>query len=175
MAEQRVMIFIDGSNFYHALKQWCGRTDARFERVCEKLVGARQLVRNYYYNAVVDQTREAQRYADQQRFFQMVRSLPYFELRLGRLVYQGWPNVPPYEKGIDVQIATDMLIHAVRGNYDVGILVSGDNDFTGALQAVKDLGKHVEVALFGNGSRSLRDVADRVVTLDANYLSDCWR
>ncbi len=68
-----------------------------------------------------------------------------------------------------------MLVHAVRGNYDVAVLVSGDNDFAGALQAVKDLGKNVEVALFGNGSHTLRDVADRVVALDAAFLADCWR
>lgn len=176
MPDLRAMTFIDGSNLYHSLRQHFGRSDLLFEKLCEKLVGDRRLVRNYYYNASVDQTKEAARYKDQQRFLQMIRSLPYFELRLGRLVYQpGWPAVPPYEKGIDVQMATDMLVHAVRDNYDVAVLVSGDNDFTGALQAVKDLGKNVEVALFGFGSQHLRDVADRVTTIDSAFLAGCWQ
>ncbi len=69
-----------------------------------------------------------------------------------------------------------MLTHAFRQNYDVAILVSGDNDFADAVQAVKDLGRTVEIALFGNpgSSRRLRDVADDVIALDANFLSVCW-
>lgn len=103
--------------------------------------------------------------------------VPYFEVRLGRLVYRNWPVAPPFEKGIDVRLATDMLTHAHRGNFDVTLLVSGDSDFADVLQAVKDQGKHVEVALFGSATSSikLRDVADRVITLDAAFLTKCWR
>ena len=44
------------------------------------------------------------------------------------------------------------------------VLVAGDADFVGALQAVKDNGKHVEAALFGEERTSvpLRKVADVV-------------
>lgn len=175
MADLRVMTFIDGSNLYHSLKAEFSRTDLRFEKLCEKLAGDRRLVRNYYYNAAVDQSKEPIRYKDQQRFFQTIETLPYFELRKGRLVYRDWPNVGPYEKGIDIQIATDMIMHAVRGTCDVVLLISGDNDFVGALQAVKDLGKNVEVALFGKGSYSLRGVADRIIELNATFLQDCWK
>ena len=83
---------------------------------------------------------------------------------------------PPHEKGIDIKIATDMLVHGHRNNYDVAILVSGDTDFADAIQAVKNLGHHVEVALFASsGSQKLREVADRVVIIDNSFLSDCWR
>ncbi len=87
-----------------------------------------------------------------------------------------WPEAPPYEKGIDVRVATDMLTHAFRGNFDTAILVSGDNDFADALQAVKDVGRNVEVALFGsvNSSRRLRDVSDDVISLEAPFLGNCW-
>ncbi|MBI2887603.1 MAG: NYN domain-containing protein [Chloroflexi bacterium] len=54
-------------------------------------------------------------------------------------------------------------------------MVSGDNDFVGALQAIKDLGKNVEIALFGSGSQHLRDVADRVVRIDSAFLQGCWQ
>jgi uncharacterized protein (TIGR00288 family) len=85
--------------------------------------------------------------------------------------------VPPYEKGTDVQLTTDMLTHSFKNNYDVSILVAGDNDFVGALQAVKDSGKHVEVALFGKRGTSwqLRNVADRVITLNKQFMSSCWK
>jgi uncharacterized LabA/DUF88 family protein len=177
MADERVMIYIDGSNLYHSLRSECGRTDLNFEELASQLVAGRALVRVYYYNAPKDQTKESDQYARQQRWFDYIRQVPYTELRLGRLVYREWPKVPPYEKGVDVRLATDMLVHGFRDNYDTAVLVSGDNDFSDALQAVKELGKHVEVALFGGAktSQQLRAEADKVVVIDSAFLEDCWR
>ena len=173
----RVMVYIDGSNLYHSLNEAAGRTDLDFSKFSQKLVGShRQLVRTYYYNAPVDQTKEPDRYRGQQRFFQAVKRIDYFEVRLGRLVYRNWPSVPPYEKGVDIRLGTDMLVHGFARNYDVAILVSGDTDFADAVQAVKDRGLHVEVALFNPaGSQRLRDVVDKVTPVDLSFLSDCWR
>ena len=85
--------------------------------------------------------------------------------------------MPPYEKGTDVQLATDMLTHSYKNNYDVAILVAGDNDYAGAVQAIKDNGKHVEVALFGREgtSQELRNVADRIIPINSRLLKDCWK
>ena len=177
MAE-RVMIFIDGSNLYHSLKNYFKRTDLDIGKFCRKLLERRQLVRIYYYNAKVGQRQEPELYKQQQAFLSGINAIPYTELRLGRLVYtSNWPTVPPYEKGTDVQLATDMITHSYKSNYDVGILVAGDNDFAGAVQAVKDNGKHVEVALFGKQgtSQQLRAVADRVISINSRVLKDCWK
>lgn len=173
----RVMIFIDGSNLYHSLKNFFKRTDVDIGKLSNKLFGKRRLVRIYYYNAKVGLKEEPQRYRDQQAFFASVSAIPYCELRLGRLVYINWPNTPPYEKGVDIQLATDMITHSFKNNYDVVVLLAGDNDYVGALQAVKDNGKNVEVALFGKErtSRRLRVVADRVITINTRFLKGCWK
>jgi uncharacterized LabA/DUF88 family protein len=175
MAE-RVMTFIDGNNLYHELKGYFGRSDLDFGKFCSKLTGDRSLVRTYYYNAPVDKAREPDRALRQQRFFRSLQSLPYFELRFGRLVYFDWPRQSPIEKGVDVKLATDMLVHAFRNSYDTAILVSGDTDYAAALQAVKDLGKHVEVALFGGRQTSLqlREISDRTIQIDKKFLRGCW-
>lgn len=174
---ERVMIFIDGSNLYHSLKNFFKRTDLDIGKLSNKLLERRHLVRIYYYNAKVGLKEEPERYRDQQKFFASVNAIPYSELRLGRLVYFNWPNNPPYEKGVDIQLATDMITHSFKGNYDVSVLVAGDNDYVGALQSVKDNGKHVEVALFGKEqtSRQLRAVADRVITINTRFLKGCWK
>ncbi len=174
---ERVMIFIDGSNLYHSLKNHFGRTDLDIGKFCRKLLGRRRLIRIYYYNARVGQKEEPERYKQQQAFFASVNAIPYSELRLGRLVYTNWPSVPPYEKGTDVQLATDMITHSFKNNYDVATLVAGDNDFVSALQAVKNNGKHVEIALFGRqgSSRQLRTVADKIITINSRLLGDCWK
>ncbi len=173
----RLMIFIDGSNMYHSLKAYFKRTDIDIGKFCGKLVEKRRLIRIYYYNARVGLREEPERYRDQQKFFDGVTAIPYTELRLGRLVYNNWPNSPPYEKGVDIMLATDMLTHSFKNNYDVAILVAGDNDYMGAIQAVKDNGKNVEVALFGKERTSiqLRNVTDRVVTINARFLKGCWK
>jgi uncharacterized LabA/DUF88 family protein len=176
MAE-RVMIFIDGSNLYHSLKSYFRRTDIDIGKFCRKLLEKRRLIRIYYYNARVGRKEEPERYKNQQAFLDGVGAIPYTELRLGRLVYYNWPNSPPYEKGVDIQLATDMITHSYKNNYDVAILVAGDNDYVGALQAVKDNGKNVEVALFGKErtSMQLREVSDRVITMNGRLLKGCWK
>ena len=72
-------------------------------------------------------------------------------------------------------VATDMLNLAWKDFYDIAVLVSGDSDFAYALQAVKNLGKHVEVAYFESVvSRDLLDIADYTHLLDRNYFNGLW-
>ena len=179
MAEnsERLMIFIDGSNLYHSLKGIFKRTDIDIGKFCRKLQDKRRLIRIYYYNAIVGRREEPERFRDQQAFFNSISDVPYCELRLGRLVYINWPNTPPYEKGIDIQLTTNLLTHSYKNNYDEAILVAGDSDYVGACQAVKDNGKNIEVALFGkeSTSRPLREVADRILNIDRRFLRGCWK
>ena len=175
--DERVMVFIDGSNLYHSLKQFFNRTDLDIGKLSQKLIEKKRLVRNYYYNATVGMKQEPERYRRQQAFLSSVQAVPYTELRLGRLVYNNWPGTAPYEKGIDIMLTTDLLTHSFKKNFDTAILVAGDTDYVGAIQAVKNNGQNVEVALFGqeNGSKPLRDVADRVLTIDGKLLRNCWK
>jgi uncharacterized LabA/DUF88 family protein len=175
--DDRVMIFIDGSNLYHSLKAFFNRTDLDIGKFCQKLIEKKRLVRVYYYNAIVGLKQEPERYRHQRAFFSSVQATPYTELRLGRLVYNNCPSTPPYEKGIDIMLTTDLLTHSFKRNYDVAILVAGDTDYVGAIQAVKNNGQNMEVALFGkeSSSRPLRDVADRVLTIDGRLLRNCWK
>ncbi|MBE0415245.1 MAG: NYN domain-containing protein [Dehalococcoidia bacterium] len=170
--EERVAIFIDGSNFYHALKDNFGRADLDFEVFASRLCCERRLIRTYYYNVPVDQNREPQRYADQRKFFDRLHQTPYLTLKLGRLVYRGGV---PIEKGVDVWLATDMLNLAWKNVYDTAIVVTGDGDFADAVEAVKELGKHVENAYTKKGlSQHLRQACDRLVVLDMDFLKECW-
>jgi hypothetical protein len=69
-----------------------------------------------------------------------------------------------------------MLHFAWNNLYDVAILVSGDGDFAYALQAAKNMGKHVEVAYFeSNISKSMLDVADNRHLLNQEFFKGLWR
>lgn len=164
-ARKRVMVFIDGSNFYHALKQKHGHARIDFAHMVEALVGPdRDLVRVYYYNAPVNAQEVPEQHRRQQRFLGAVRRLPYFEVKLGRLVRRPHGLV---EKGVDVRLATDMVAAGLRDRYDVAVLVSGDGDFADAVQVVKDAGKHVELAFprCPALARALVEVCDRCIEL----------
>jgi len=168
----RVAIFIDGSNLYHALRSNLGRYDLNFAEFTKKLCGPRRLFRTYYYNVLQDPGQRGEGYREQQEFLNALRETPYLEVRLGGTkLAQGIP----VEKGIDVMLATDLLQFAWNNLYDVAVLVSGDSDFAYALQAVKNMGKHVEVAYFESSvSRDLLDVADNRHLLDRNFFKDLW-
>jgi uncharacterized LabA/DUF88 family protein len=81
----------------------------------------------------------------------------------------------PVEKGIDIMLATDLLYFAWNDFYDTAVLVSGDSDFAYALQAIKNMGKHVEVAYFESGvSKDLLDLADNRHLLNRSFFSGLW-
>ena len=170
--EDRVAIFIDGSNLYHALRSNFRRHDLNFAEFATKLSGARRLFRTYYYNVLQDPLQRPDGYREQQEFLDNLRRTPYLEVRLGTTkIAQGIA----VEKGIDVMLATDLLYFAWNDFYDVAVLVSGDSDFAYALQAVKNMGKHVEVANFQSGvSKDLLDVADNRHLLDRGFLRGLW-
>ena len=165
-------VFIDGSNLYHSLEENCRRYDLDFRAFTEKLCKGRPLFRVYYYNVLRDMDRNPQAYQDQQKFLSALYNTPYLEVRLGTSKMRGDVVV---EKGVDIMVATDLLKQARDNLYDVAILVSGDGDFAYAVQAVKDLGKHVEIAAFpSNLSWELANVADDREFFTPEYFDSLW-
>jgi len=165
---ERVCIYIDGSNLYHSLKEECGQARLDFAKFISWLVGSRHLVRTYYHIAAIGQ--DATQAKKHQRFLASLKHIPYLEVKLGRLEPRGSTYV---EKGIDVAISVDMLSMAVKNIYDTAILVSCDGDYVKAIDAVKDTGKHVEVACFQRAYH-LRQHADKIIHLDKTSLAGLW-
>jgi uncharacterized LabA/DUF88 family protein len=191
----RVAIFIDGSNFYHQLKKAFGKAAIDYRKFPEKLCGAqRSLIQTYYYTAPFPRNIDPQKAIDQQKFFACLQKIPNLSLCLGRLekrsldlapelkksIEQALGNpLPPFylvEKGVDVKIAVDMLRLAIEDVFDTAILVSGDGDFADVLQAVKETGKGVELALVsGTPARALIAACDRKARfLNESFFADCW-
>jgi len=168
----RVAIFIDGSNLYHALKNNFRRSDLYYSGFMSKLCNARPLFRAYYYNILQDPNKWPEAHKEQQEFLEVLHKTPYLELRLGTTKVAGGV---PIEKGIDVMLATDLLYFAWNNSYDTAIVVSGDSDFRYAIQAVKNLGKHVEIAYFENAvSKDLLEIVDNWQLMDRNFFNNLW-
>jgi len=120
---KRVMVFIDGGNLYHGLRDFVGRTDVDLGKLAQKLAGDRELVRTHYYNCPVRREDGEDRYRRQQKFFDALRNLPDFEIMLGHL--QQDRSGALVEKGVDVSLAVDMLSRAYKDHDDRAVLVSG--------------------------------------------------
>lgn len=162
---ERVAVYIDGSNFYHAVKDQRGSARVDFEHLVNGLADGRVLVRTYYYNALPRESEVAEdQFTQQRNFFESINRLPCFEVKLG---YIDRGN----QKGVDVQLATDMILGAVRGVYDTAVVVSGDGDFAIPVQAVKDMGKQVEHAFFPGWGKQLIRAADRFLDI-SEYIKD---
>lgn len=169
--DERVVIFIDGSNLYHGMKEILGKVNLDYERFARKLCGQRKLLRVYYYIPLVSRQETEEQFRSQQRFLTYLQDIPYFHIKYGRLARQGELLV---EKVIDVQIAVDMVVYGARNFYDTAILVSGDGDFAPAIESVKELGKNVECAFFPEQtSVIIRQLSDVYIPLNDEFLKEC--
>lgn len=154
MPKEKICIFIDGGNVFHAANALNIRVD--FAKLIRELTGSRQLIQAYYYGATPNTP-------EQNRFFDKLRHLD-IEVKTSPLrQYQG----TPFEKGIDVMLVTDMLLFAHQNRYDTALLVSGDKDFTYAIKAIQAIGKTVEAAAFTHAfATELQQTANKTIILD---------
>jgi uncharacterized LabA/DUF88 family protein len=154
MSNERLCIFIDGGNVFHAANTLKIHIDmAKLVRV---LTASRTLIQTNYYGAT-------QNTPEQHRFFDKLRHLGFIVKTRSLRQYQD----TPFEKGIDVMLVTDMLILAYTDTYDTALLVSGDKDFTYSVQQLQTLGKTVEVAAFKHTlATELQQTADTTILLD---------
>lgn len=154
----RVAVFIDGNNLFHAAR--FHNLDIDYNKLLRVLLGDGRLLRAFFYTGV-DAGAERQ-----QGFLLWMRRNGFRVIQKElKTFYDGTRKA-----NLDVEIAVDML--SLAGRYDTAVLVSGDEDFVYALNAVAYKGCRVEVAGFrSNTAPRLIDVADFFIDLgDINEL-----
>lgn len=155
----RVMLFFDGRNFFNGLKRTHGPAERidynKLTRsVVETVVPANDhgiFMGAHYYVGVSDDT-----FASTIQFLDGLANCPGFfvqkhkqtrrDVRCPRCKEQ---YAYATEKGVDVQIAVDMLLKYHAKAYDAAVLFSGDEDFVPAVLALRSLGAQVWVATWG--------------------------
>lgn len=168
MAKERVAIFIDGSNFYHSTKKLRIVNKINFQKLINELTGGRELIKVFYYNASLDQGANPKIYWEQQKFFNILRDIPKFEVILCKLRKTKRNGQTKYEmKGDDTHLVSDFVGEAYENLYDTTIIVSGDEDFISPIKRVKKLGKKIENAYFSSSSSyNLRNACDNSIKLN---------
>lgn len=148
----RVAVFIDGNNLFHAAR--FHNIDIDYNKLLRVLLGDGRLLRAFFYTGV-DAGAERQ-----QGFLLWMRRNGFRVVQKElKTFYDGTRKA-----NLDVEIAVDML--SLAGKYDTAVLVSGDEDFVYAVNAVAYKGCRVEVAGFrSNTAPKLIDVADFFIDL----------
>jgi hypothetical protein len=161
----RVVVFIDYQNVYQSARRafhhpadpyWCGQVDP--VRVAVRLAADspfdRQLKQVRVYRGVPTGGRG---YGASRRQHERWQRSPLVDLTLRPLRY---PSGSPQEKGIDVALAVDFVVMAVRNQFDVGILMSTDTDLMPAIEFVVALtgttGPRAEVAAWSLAGHAQR-------------------
>ena len=148
MEKQRVIVYVDGFNFYYGLKKnphWKRYYWLDIVSFFEKFMKPEQeLLCVKYFSAKPNNNDKALR---QNAFFQANKENPKFQLILGKYFhktiqcYHCGNTIQTYEeKESDVRIATQIVNDANNHNCDVAILVSADSDMLPAVELALEAG-----------------------------------
>jgi uncharacterized LabA/DUF88 family protein len=146
MNKQRVIVYVDGFNFYFGLrsKKWKKYYWLDMVKFAEGLLRPHQeLIEVNYFSAKHTNLEKSYR---QNAFFQANKLNPKFTLHLGKYLTK---NIECHfckniihsyeEKETDVRIATTMLADMYGNRCDVSLLISADSDLVPPIERIKEL------------------------------------
>lgn len=148
---QRCIVLIDGSNFYFKLKDLGlhNLLNFKFNRLLKLLAKSYQIINVCYYIGRIrqDGTIKSEKLFDAQQ--RLLGNLKKYNItyNLGFLLKS---NGEFHEKGVDVQIAVDILVATYENYCDRIILVSSDTDLAPAIRKAREKGKIVEYIGFSH-------------------------
>jgi uncharacterized LabA/DUF88 family protein len=151
---ERIFIAIDGSNFYHRMREGpinlANLLEFNYDKFAYWLAKGNEIVAKNYYIGVIraktNQLKAQQMRRDQQRLFAKLQKTGW-KISAGYILdFDG----KYHEKGVDVQIAIDLLRGAYENIYDKFILLSSDTDLLPAIKLAISLGKKIEYVGFSH-------------------------
>lgn len=154
----RVMVFIDASNL---LSQLSKEINIKFDsrRPTPPVITLADNIISSIYNMIKCQLPPSNRFLVRRYWFASYVGGDDFEVNYREILRSH--RIEPYifkskhgskaEKGVDIALAKEMLVNAFNDNYDVGVLVSGDEDYVGLVSEVKRYGQLIYGGFFSKG------------------------
>jgi uncharacterized LabA/DUF88 family protein len=141
----KTICFIDNSNIFGGQQASGWRIDwARFQQYLEQ---NGQVWQVHLFASEQDPPR-----AIQTNFYRFLKDQLHWEIHLYELGRKSHTcsrcdnnDVTSAEKGVDVGLATKMMVLGVNKAYETAILVAGDRDYLETVKFVKNLGLRVEI------------------------------
>ncbi len=147
MSKKSCIILIDGSNFFFKLKDLKMHNLLKFDfKEFAGMLGSEMDIKSgtYYVGRIrTDKTKKTQRLFDNQRKLLAILKKYAFKYTLGYLMKSQKDNIF-HEKGVDVNIAVDIMVAAYENKCKRIILVSSDTDLIPAIKKAQEKGIEVE-------------------------------
>lgn len=148
----KILIQFDGSNFYKKVKKIAPElhlTNFDYSKFSKNISGSEKNKSIYYVGEIKkfnNDKKSQSLYSGQQSLFSNLRS-HNFDIKLGYILFS---NNEYHEKGVDVQIAVDMVRGAIKNEYDICYLISSDTDLLPAIKDARTNGKKIIYVAFEN-------------------------
>ena len=114
-------------------------TDALFQRIKHTITNETNPTKKSKFEYLLSET---ERFREgQKKFLEKAATFNFFEIRKKPLQFTQSKGV--FQKGVDVQLAVDLVSNAYLNNYDIAALFSGDIDLLESLKLIKNLGKQI--------------------------------
>jgi uncharacterized LabA/DUF88 family protein len=169
------LVIFDGSNFYHGAKRLAPRvhlTDFNYKKLAETIAKSKNLNIEYCVGEIRQErhrTKSIRLYANQQALF-------YNLEKQGINVKKGYmlKHFTYHEKGVDVQIAIDILTGALKNEYSKCYIISSDTDILPAILEARTVGKKVIYVGFENSvSRAMKANCNSTFLISKKLIKDC--
>lgn len=149
-ARGKSICFIDNANIFHGQQDIGWRIDwQRFVRFLEE---DGEIWQTYFFASEHDPPLQ-----NETSFYQFLKEQLRWEVSLYRLGQKTLScqncehtHTTFAEKGVDVGLATKMLMLGINQAYETAILVAGDRDYVETVKFIKGLGLRVEVIAWRN-------------------------
>ncbi len=148
----KVLVIIDGSNFYHGSKKLCPEvhlTNFEYRKFVEELIG----IKNPRVLYCVGEIKREQGNKKAEGMYAQQQSLFYNLEKQGIEVYKGFmlkSDGKYHEKGVDVKMAVEIASGALKNEYSECFLVSSDTDIIPAILEAKKVKKKIIYVGFEN-------------------------
>jgi uncharacterized LabA/DUF88 family protein len=141
--EKRAVAFIDGQNLFHCAKAAYGYREPTYDvralasTICRTMKWSLREIR--FYTGLPDRRRAS-------RLLDAWNAKPARMGQNGIVTYTrplSYAGLPPVgrEKGIDIRIALDVVRLGRLNHYDVGLILSQDQDLVEAVNEIKEIAK----------------------------------
>jgi len=181
----RVGIFIDGGYLDQILKHTFNRIRIDFEKLIRHLGRDERVLRVYYYHCPPykddpPSREQNERFARAESFYAQLERIPKFEVRKGKLAKRETPDGSPYyvQKGIDVLLATDLVLLSAKQSISRAVVLAGDSDYLPAIQIAKNEGVHITLVHGPDGTYHKHDLwqhADERIALTEEIVQSMRR
>jgi uncharacterized LabA/DUF88 family protein len=152
------MIFVDAQNVTIASKEYYGEPKQLDPvRLATFLSKDTDLIRPYWFDSHPRDNKP-------QGFYHFLRMEGGYRVTSKPRRQRGDRNI---EKGVDIELATELIAQGFNDSYDEAILVTGDSDYDRAIRYVQNQGKKVIGATFeNNASGDFKSTVDKFINLE---------